>query len=789
MAPDPWAMLDGAYQSSSSRYPQSAQQSSQTGAQPPASRGAWSDALNGPNVPDYPSARSESQYPGQYPRQYPGQYPRQYPGQYDDAPTLADAPTSKLATPTSASAVADEAPTQRLHRAQTATIPTRGAHGSDTWAPQTEKKRQRRQPRARRAIWLLAIVVVLAACILPSSVFAFNTYSLYSQDKQLASSGEAHLREGADLLREVAAGQVNPTLTAEAKQQFTQAHSIFIQLQGNLAQTPGAVNSVPHYGDELASARKIAPIAVEGAQMGVLASDAVNILLARLSNPFGANSDGLTSADLKTISADLAQVKILLATLTTQINQLQPADLQIDPRLSSALAQFKSALPSVQQGLTDAQTMVALAPSLLGVGQPSNYFIEVLDSTEIRPGGGFIGNYGTLTVSAGRLSQMHITDVDLLDRPFEFAGGFIPYPPQYQWFNLAGAWSLRDSNLDADFPTAARYGEQNYHLEGGKDQFQGVIAITPYLIQKAMAITGPIYVPEFKQTVTPANLIDLIHYHQLGPGHGSEYIPDPGSLSSQRKKFTAYLFKHFLDRVKAIASAKRSEFVHLLVSALQTKDVQVYFNAPGAEAVLMRYHAASTIDAPKTGDSLMIVDANVIANKANDFIRYTMQDNVSLDAQGNATHHATLTYRWPVSSESSANDYGSTTFYKDYLRIYAPPQSTLQAQSGWAAQGSDTAFGRRVFIGILYLNYGSTVTISLTWTTPKAAVQNGKTWQYSLLFQKQAGITWNATTQITPPSCASNIGQLSKLKAGANHAYIAQGYLYMDTTYALSYTC
>src|SRR5262249_36995151 len=113
---------------------------------------------------------------------------------------------------------------------------------------------------------------------------------------------------------------------------------------------------------------------------------------------------------------------------------------------------------------------------LLGIRTPANYLIEVLDSSELRPGGGYIGNYGIATFSGGRLTAARITDTNLLDRPYNITGKAILFPSAYKWFDLASNWSFRDSNLDADFPTAARYAEQNYRLEGGKIPVQGVIA-------------------------------------------------------------------------------------------------------------------------------------------------------------------------------------------------------------------------------------------------------------------------------------------------------------------------
>src|SRR5207249_1192677 len=122
-----------------------------------------------------------------------------------------------------------------------------------------------------------------------------------------------------------------------------------------------------------------------------------------------------------------------------------------DPRISKLVAAFHQALPTLQEWLDSADKLLAVAPALLGIGAQANYLIEIQDTTELRPGGGFIGNYGIATFSGGRLQAARITDADLLDKPFEFAGNTIPYPPVYTWFDIGGSsWSFRDSNLDAD---------------------------------------------------------------------------------------------------------------------------------------------------------------------------------------------------------------------------------------------------------------------------------------------------------------------------------------------------
>src|SRR5213593_2478647 len=283
--------------------------------------------------------------------------------------------------------------------------------------------------------------------------------------------------------------------------------------------------------------------------------------------------------------------------------------MQLDSRIPKLVDTFHKELPMVQGWLNTVGQILPLAPTLLGIGTPANYLIEVLDSTELRPGGGFIGNYGIATLSGGRLTAAHITDAYVLDRSFEATGKSIAYPPAYAWFPLAPTgWSFRDSNLDADFPTAARYGEQNYKLEGGTVPVQGVVAITPAFIQQALALTGPIKVSEYGEIVTAQNLIDRIHYHQLGgdvASKSSSHIPPNGT--SQRKQFISLLADHFLARVHQLPSTIFPRFLQLVINSIRAKDVQIYLNSSAAEQYLAQNHLDDAIQ-KSTGDSFMVVD-------------------------------------------------------------------------------------------------------------------------------------------------------------------------------------
>jgi Protein of unknown function (DUF4012) len=625
---------------------------------------------------------------------------------------------------------------------------------------QRVKRRRGRLRRMTRKFYLLALAFLLIALVGSGlgALFGYLAYSgEYQRDLSLAHTGEQHLQKAAILFQSLAQNPFDATTIDHVRQELVAAHTAFVQLDGGLESLPGVSTLIPVYGGRLSASMHLATAAVGLTEAGIVGCSMLSMLVAVYHDPLGANAQGLTSADFNSIEQDSQQAKALLEQAITEVRQVQPGDIQFIPQVSKMLGTFQSVLPTAQAWLSAISGLFPVLPSILGIGgTPSHYLIEVLDSTELRPGGGFIGNYGIATLMGGRLASARISDTQLLDHPFENAGHTIPYPLSESWFSnyLAGrSWSLRDSNLVADFPTSAQYGELNYRREGGIVPLQGVIAITPALIQHALAITGPIDVPEYHETVTPQNLIALIHFHQLGgpaAGQGSSFIPSPDGHSSERKRFTELLAEHFLARVQQLPSAALPKFLNVLADSLRTKDLQVYFNNSAAERVLQLIHVDDAIQAP-SGDHLFIVDANVSPSKANSFIVNTVRDQVTVDEQGNATHHTSIAYNWTL----AGNNYGGSPIYRDYIRVYLPLGSTISEQSGWQYFGKSTAYGNQVLTGFFTLVFGQTRIISLVWTSHGTAQRGVDGWQYHYLLQKQAGIQRKLSIQVTLPSCAA----------------------------------
>jgi hypothetical protein len=656
--------------------------------------------------------------------------------------------------------------------------------------------------RPRRPLWLrLTVPGALILLVGSGLLVGVMQYLQYHRDLELAQAGVQHLRRAETQLRALTKNPFDTRSTAQAGQEFGAALTLFHQVSTDLSALPGVSNALPVVGSQVTAAQHLLPLAIVGAQVGLAVCQQVHLLAPALRNPLSATGPQLTRTDLDAAAARLQQIQLLFGQLLIHLAHLSPADLQVEPGLQASFGTLSRDGPALQDALTQARNLLAVAPVVLGVDAPARYLIEIQDATELRPGGGFIGNYGLVTLSGGHVSDIQMTDVDLIDRPFEAGGHTIAYPPAYRWFDLAPAsWSLRDSNLDADFPTNARNGEQTYAQEeayarsagvepladaGGP--LQGVVAITPWFIQGLLSITGPISMqPEYAETITAQNVVDRIHLHQLGNHHGSELIPSPDGHSSQRKRFTSYLADHLLARVRQLigSSAVYSSLLKLLTRSLAARDIQIYLNAGAAEQALAHYHLDAGVQAPG-GDSLFVVDANISPNKASNFLQYTLHDQVTLGPSGEAVHQSTLSYAWIL--QGTHLNYGSP-LYRDVVHVYVPPGARLLAQSHWQAQGVSASLGRSVWLGYFTLGAGQTRTITLTWVSPGAAQHDSQGWHYRYLVQKQAGDTWLLDLQVSTPACARAL-QASGGLVAAGHSADVHGPLSADRNLTLTYTC
>ena len=388
---------------------------------------------------------------------------------------------------------------------------------------------------------------------------------------------------------------------------------------------------------------------------------------------------GLTMADVTRAQNDITMAGILAQKAIAErqsINDQQLNRIGLGS-VVSILHKMDALTPQLPKYLGYANQILPALPDVLGVTKPAHFLLFDIDSDEMRPTGGFMGNYALITVQNGRLiGGVHLKDTFTLDCPDGLSrcaqqGPVIP--AQYEWMNaFPSSFRMRDSNISPDFPTSAKLVMQKYQDETGQ-AVDGVIMITPEIIKDILKVTGSLTVTGFKDTVNAADLQDVIHYYHIF----NRSNPAASGGAAAQKAIDAALGSALLHKVGALSSKQQNTLLKSILGGFKTKDVQVYFNDSRVQGLVEELHMSSAIPMPPGQDGLMVTDTNVGATYYSRDMEEKVTDTITFDSQGNAIHDMTMTYELPLINHIwtpiYVDKYGSPlTWYTGVTRVLVP---------------------------------------------------------------------------------------------------------------------
>jgi hypothetical protein len=485
----------------------------------------------------------------------------------------------------------------------------------------------------------------------------------------------------------------------EARDHLNAIQQDLYEIDGAVGLTTAPLSSI---SPTVRNYRLLIRIGYDLTSAGTTGIDVAQTLLRPLTGgALSSDGQGISADDIQRARLSLASAEARVTDAVTAYQRLDPTALPDQLKPGSKYGKLLALMTIAPDAFTELKSLLDAAPGLLGVGAPANYLVLSLDRSELRPGGGFQGNYGVLSLEGGKQSKDHplsLHDVYQLDTKY-FHNPEVnhakdtnsyptcvrdgPQPPDYYWWwpirdigNCDYNWGLRDSNLSADFPTNARTAIQT--LQYVKDEIPnngpiaGVVAFTPVLIEDILAATGNLTIPDFKVTVTPDNLEKTIHEIQANGGN----IP-----GAERKEFTHQLSSLLLDRLKHLDKSKLKDIFNIVAQAIKHKDLQVYLTDARAELLLEQLGLASEVSRG-SGDGFFVVDANIGANKANTYVTHHETDVVTLLPNGGAMHHLQIavTYDKKGYIYNGPND---AVDYQAVQRTYLPGDATILGYAGY----------------------------------------------------------------------------------------------------------
>ena len=225
------------------------------------------------------------------------------------------------------------------------------------------------------------------------------------------------------------------------------------------------------------------------------------------------------------------------------------------------------------------------------------------------------------------------------------------------------SWKLRDSNFSPDFETNAQKAIEFYKMGQGTENFDGVIGVTSDVLTSLLKITGPISIEGYPGTYDSGNAIISLEYQV------EEAYTDQGIEKQDRKEIMNELFKEIMNRVVNLKTAQKLDLLESLITNLNQKDIQLYFNDPILENRADLAGWSGKVDDRWNNDYLEVVDANVGAFKSDYYVKRSIDYTVDLEGD-RPTADLKITY-----NHTAVQKDWMTTNYRTYLRVYVPAGS------------------------------------------------------------------------------------------------------------------
>lgn len=389
----------------------------------------------------------------------------------------------------------------------------------------------------------------------------------------------------------------------------------------------------------------------------------------------------------------------------------------------SALKPAVGLLPAGEETRADIEALLSFGEQFLMKDNTEHTFLVLFQNNwELRPGGGFIGSFGVLTLKNGGIERLEVHDTGNFD-------GRIPdiHKPPYpmeQYLSIP-SWKMRDSNFSPDFPTNAEQAEYFYHLGKGEEAFDGVIGITANVLLNLLEITGPIELANYPGVYDHKNAIYTLEY-QVERGFREQDIE-----KGERKGIMRELGNAVLEKIFPLTLSQKIQLAQIGMENLQSKDVQMYFHDEDLQQKVLDRNWGGALDEKWQNDYLFIVDANLNAYKSDPYIKRSVEYTVDLSGE-KPKARLSLSYTHTATEKNwLINDYQS------YTRIYTPNGSWLTSLEG----GNDETqygevFDKKMFGTMVKVPITESRTILYTYTLPETIDAEF----YDLKIQKQAGV-------------------------------------------------
>lgn len=447
------------------------------------------------------------------------------------------------------------------------------------------------------------------------------------------------------------------------------------------------------------------------------------------------------------------------------------------------------------------------------------YLVVFQNESELRPTGGFAGSFAVMTVKDGQLESFKVSPGGSYDLQGQLD---VTVEPPAPLLLLNKRWEFQDANWFPHFPASAE--KMLWFYQHSRNQTaDGVITINSSVLERLLAIIGPITDNNRNLTITADNAINTIQ----------EVVENgPEKKINKPKQIIADLADQFLVSFKNLRPGDILPIIATAKDALEKKEIQLYVTDWRAEKTINDFgFGGSLITTQPEQDYLHVVNTNIQGQKTDSNIKQHIAHQAEIMPDGTIQNTVVITREHTgISGEKM---YGATNI--NYLRIYVPEgsdfisaggfvwpdESAFRSPAPWSKRDTfletvekvrltdpetgtriTNEFGKTAFGNWVITEPGQTSEVYFTYRLPYKINldENGKSWKntllssgasgsYRIIVQKQSGCDSTFESQIiTPANWSPAWSEGKDISLASNGMVINSQSLDRDQYYGLVFT-
>lgn len=354
-----------------------------------------------------------------------------------------------------------------------------------------------------------------------------------------------------------------------------------------------------------------------------------------------------------------------------QIKELAMAVSRVDaealpPEYKSTFLALKEKTALLADNFSAFERFLALSKIFLGFDQTKRYLLIFQNNAELRASGGFVGSFALLDLDRGQIKNLEVpaggsydTEAGLYD--------LIAAPEPLQL--VRARWYFWDANWWPDWPTSARKLAWFYEHSGGSS-VDGVISLTPTVIERLLKIIGPI-----DMTAEYGVVIEADNFWPVVQSFAEQKPP----ITRQPKKIIGDLLEKIIDELPARLNRRLvAGLLQTIDTCLAEKHILFYFSNPRLEKAVADYGWDGKIKDTRW-DYLMVTNTNIAGAKTDRVIKEEINLDTKISPDGAVINQLWITRRH--TGRKGEEFVGVRNV--DWLRVYVPAGSKLLEAAGF----------------------------------------------------------------------------------------------------------